>query len=124
MNWEEEKAKFEATALEFYQSGKYKDVYTAYQAHVGVKPGDYDKGGSQALWSAFLDVWGREEHKRLNALYPVDKFLKELEALCLKYNVSLSSGCGCCGAGGVFSNGNDKDTYEFSFAFPVLKEIP
>jgi len=60
-------------------------------------------------WQAFSAGWNEEYQKfkdNQRKEYKVDEFLAEIYAVCKKYNATISSGCGCCGAGG-----NIKDYY-------------
>jgi hypothetical protein len=99
-------------AIKAHASGKYKDAYQAYRdifKSVPSSEGDTDRW----WWGAFVEAFTIEEGNRRKSLYKVDEFMEKLDTLCQEYGVSLSSGCGCCGAGGYFGKGDD--TYEFSF---------
>ena len=54
-------------------------------------------------WKFFCEGWNLS-HKKYKEQQrkdlKVEEFLEKLKVLCKEYNASVSSGCGCCGAGG------------------------
>ena len=102
----------EQAALKALNSGKrYTSPNQAYNKAFPNNQND-DKELNHIRWNSFYDTWNNQEGNRKRKLYRVDEFMEKLDNLCEEYGVSLSSGCGCCGAGGYI--GKENDVYEFS----------
>lgn len=65
-------------------------------------------------WYSFYEGKEDAKHEYVHHTLGVGKFLEALERLCKEYGVSVSSGCGCCGAGGYITDSRG-DGFEFEF---------
>ena len=112
MTTDESKHDGEQAALKALSSGKkYKSPNEAYNEAYPNNQKD-ERNLNHFRWGSFYTTWNNQEGIRKRKLYKVDEFMEKLDSLCKEYDVSLSSGCGCCGAGGHI--GNKGDAYEFS----------
>lgn len=85
-----------------FQKGFKNDVSLAYE-DTFPQYKNYNGLSNTPEWSDFCNGWYSVERDRKEVRrkeLKIDEFLVELEKLCKQYQVSLDSGCGCCGAGG------------------------
>ena len=100
---------FEETIIDYHGKNPGQSATQAFSGLYNIDATDLD------LWNKFYPVWSRLETERRSQLHKSQDFLKDLQDLSNKYNVKISSGCGCCGAGAEFAERDDKNRLEIQF---------